>query len=175
MLESQTESVNLLLGSLDENFECDASKSLPAEQIKVWHLQLINITFSVDRQVARAIFYEGNCMTANDFRRAALSLPEAVEGSHFGQADFRVGGKIFATLSLVAEGYGVLMLTPEQQAGMVEDEPNIFSPVPKEWGRMGATRVLLAKVPPDILKSALRTAWMRRAPKRLLRSNNSEL
>jgi hypothetical protein len=86
-----------------------------------------------------------------------------------------VGGKIFATLSLVAEGYGVLMLTPEQQAGMVEDEPNIFSPVPKGWGRMGASRVFLAKVPPDILKSALRTAWMRRAPKRLLRSNNPEL
>ncbi len=107
-------------------------------------------------------------MTAGDFRRIALALPEAVEGSHFGKADFRVGGKIFATLSLQAEGYGVLLLTPEQQAGMVEDEPEIFSPVPKGWGRMGATRVRLAKVPRDILAAALRTAWQRRAPKRLL-------
>ncbi|MGH9503565.1 MAG: MmcQ/YjbR family DNA-binding protein [Terriglobales bacterium] len=78
-----------------------------------------------------------------------------------------MGGRIFATLALESEGYGILLLTPEQQAGMVEDAPEIFSPVPKGWGRMGATRVRLAKVPPDILKAALRTAWMRRAPKRL--------
>jgi len=107
-------------------------------------------------------------MTAAGFRRIALGLPEAVEGSHFGNADFRVGGKIFATLSLQSEGYGVLLLTPEQQSGMVEDEPRIFSPVPGGWGLRGATRVLLAKVAPDILEAALRAAWQRRAPKRLL-------
>lgn len=106
-------------------------------------------------------------MTAADFRRLALSLPEAVEGSHFGAADFRVAGKIFATLALEAEGYGVLLLTPEQQSGVVEDEPNIFSPVPGGWGRKGSTRVRLAKVPADILESALRAAWLRKAPKRL--------
>ncbi len=104
-------------------------------------------------------------MRVSDFRRLALSLPEAVEGSHFGNADFRVGGKIFATLSLAKQGYGVLLLTPEQQAGMVEDEPEIFSAVPNGWGRNGATRVALAKVSPDILKAALQTAWQRRAPK----------
>jgi hypothetical protein len=107
-------------------------------------------------------------LTAANFRRIALGLPEAVEGSHFGNADFRVGGKIFATLALESEGYGVLLLTPEQQAGMVEDEPNIFSPVPGGWGRKGSTRVLLAKVAPDILESALRTAYVRKAPERLL-------
>jgi hypothetical protein len=107
-------------------------------------------------------------LTAADFRRIALSLPEAVEGSHFGQADFRVVGRIFATLALESEGYGVVLLTAEQQAGMVEDEPEIFSLVPGGWGRKGATRVLLAKVAPDILEGALRTAWLRRAPKRLL-------
>jgi hypothetical protein len=108
-------------------------------------------------------------LTARDFRRIALALPEAVEGSHFGNADFRVGGKIFATLSLESEGYGVLLLTPEEQVGMIEDEPKIFSPVPGGWGRKGSTRVLLAKVPRDILEAALRTAWLRKAPKRLLR------
>jgi hypothetical protein len=106
-------------------------------------------------------------VTAANFRRIALAFPEAVEASHFGKADFRVGGKIFATLALESEGYGVLLLTPEQQSGMVEDEPEIFSPVPEGWGRMGATRVCLKKVPRDILTSALRTAWQRRAPKRL--------
>jgi hypothetical protein len=112
-------------------------------------------------------------LTAASFRRIALSLPEAVEGSHFGNADFRVGGKIFATLSLESEGYAVLLLTPEQQAGMVEDEPRIFSPVSGGWGLKGSTRVLLAKVPPDILEAALRAAWTRKAPKRLLRATSN--
>jgi hypothetical protein len=107
-------------------------------------------------------------MTAAGFRKIALALPEAVEGAHFGHADFRVGGKIFATLALESEGYGVLLLTPEQQVGMVEDEPKIFSPVPGGWGRMGSTRVSLTKVKPDILKGALRMAWRRKAPKKLL-------
>ena len=66
----------------------------------------------------------------------------------------------------------MLMFSPEQQAGMVEDEPEIFSPVPGGWGRGGSTRVRLAKVAPDILAAALRTAWLRRAPKRLLRQLN---
>ena len=111
-------------------------------------------------------------MTAAGFRRLALRMPEAVEGSHFGNADFRVGGRIFATLALESEGYGVLLLTPEQQAGMVEDAPGVFSPVPGGWGRQGATRVRLAKVAPDILEAALRLAWRRRAPKRLLRARS---
>jgi hypothetical protein len=110
----------------------------------------------------------GKAVKAADFRRIALGLPEAVEGSHFGNADFRVGGKIFATLALEREGYGVLLLTPGQQAGMVEDEPEVFSPVTGGWGKQGATRVHLASVTPDILEATLRTAWLRRAPKRLL-------
>ena len=98
-------------------------------------------------------------MTAADFRRIALSLPDTAEGSHFNHADFRVGGKIFATLSLEREGFGVLLLTPEQQTGMVEDEPEIFSPVPGGWGRQGSTRVRLATVTPDVLEAALQAAW----------------
>ena len=105
-------------------------------------------------------------LATSDFRRIALSLPEAIEGSHFGQADFRVGGKIFATLAVEAEGYGVLLLAADQQAEMVEDEPEIFSPVSGGWGRNGATRVRLDKVTEDILEAALRTAWLRKAPKR---------
>jgi hypothetical protein len=104
-------------------------------------------------------------MTGADFRRIALSLEGAAEGSHFGNADFRVGGKIFATLSLESQGYGVLLLTPEQQAGMVEDAPEVFSPVPGGWGRMGSTRVLLAGVTEDVLEGALRTAWQTRMTK----------
>jgi hypothetical protein len=98
-------------------------------------------------------------MKASDFRRLALSLPDTAEGSHFGSADFRAGGKIFATLSLEKQGFGVLLLTPGDQAGMVEDAPEIFSPVPGGWGLKGSTRVCLAKVSEDVLEAALRTAW----------------
>ena len=114
-----------------------------------------------------AMHKKTTALTATDFRRLALSLPEVVEGSHFRQPDFRVGGKIFATLVLESEGYGVLLPTPEQQAGMVEDQPEIFSPVPGGWGRKGATRIHMAKTAPDILEGALRTAWAKRAPKGL--------
>jgi len=104
-------------------------------------------------------------MTASDFRRFALSLPDTAEGSHFGNPDFRAGGKIFATLSLEKEGYGVLLLTPDQQQGMVADAPEIFSPVPGGWGKQGSTRVHLANVSADILEGALRTAWQIRTAK----------
>ena len=109
-------------------------------------------------------------MTGEDFRRLALANPGATEGAHFGNADFRVGGRIFATLSLEREGYGVLLLSPEQQAGMVQDAPEIFSPVPGGWGRNGSTRISLARTTPDILEAALRSAFQRRvemnAPKK---------
>ena len=104
-------------------------------------------------------------MTGADFRRIALGMDGAEEGSHFGNPDFRVGGKIFATLSLERDGYGVLLLNPEQQSGMVEDAPEVFSPVPGGWGRKGSTRVLLSEVTPDILEGALRTAWQNRVAK----------
>lgn len=100
-----------------------------------------------------------------DYRRIALSMPGAVESSHMGNPDFRVDGRIFCTLSLEKEGYGVLKLTPEQQVGMVQDAPEIFSPVPGGWGRMGMTRVRLDKVSEETLEGALRTAWKLRLKK----------
>jgi hypothetical protein len=109
-------------------------------------------------------------MTAAGFRELALRLPEATEGTHHGVVDFRVGGKIYATLAYENQGCGVLLLTPAQQEGMLADAPEIFSAVPNAWGRQGATLVRLAAVNPDILEAALRTAWLRRAPKKLLDS-----
>ncbi len=104
-------------------------------------------------------------MTGADFRQIALSMAGATEGSHFGNPDFRVAGRIFATLSLEREGFGVLLLTPEQQGGMVQDAPEVFSPVPGGWGRGGSTRVFLSKAAPDVLEGALRTAWQNRVSK----------
>lgn len=107
-------------------------------------------------------------MTAADFRRFALSLPEATESAHHGHPDFRVCGKIFATLAYEKEGFGVLLLSPDEQQGMVADAPEVFSPVNGAWGRNGATKVKLSKVTQVVLEGALHSAWRRRAPKRLL-------
>jgi hypothetical protein len=104
-------------------------------------------------------------MDSADFRRIALSLEGAEEGSHMGAADFRVGGRIFATLAAEKHGYGNLMLTPEQQAMFVAEEPEIFIPVAGGWGLNGATHVRLAAANEDLLTGALRTAWRRRIEK----------
>ena len=94
-------------------------------------------------------------MNANDFRRLALLLQGAEEGSHMGAIDFRVGGRIFATLASVKQGYGNLMLSPEQQAAFVAEQPDLFLPVAGGWGRMGATHIRLASATEDTLAGAL--------------------
>jgi hypothetical protein len=104
-------------------------------------------------------------MKAADFRRIALSLEGAEEGSHMGAPDFRVGGRIFATLASQKQGHGNLMLDPEQQEDFVTELPEVFLPVAGGWGRMGATHVRLAKANEDILGGALRTAWALRIEK----------
>jgi hypothetical protein len=104
-------------------------------------------------------------MNVSDFRRIALSLDGAEESSHMGAADFRVGDRIFATLAAQKQGYGNLMLTPEQQADFVRELPNVFLPVAGGWGKMGATHVRLAEVDEDVLTGALRAAWKLRVEK----------
>ena len=104
-------------------------------------------------------------MTPADFRRIALSLKGAEEGSHMGAVDFRVGGRIFATLAMAAKGYGNLMLTPEQQAVFAGEEPEVFIPIPGGWGRNGTTHVVLAKTNEDQLHGALYIAWKLRVDK----------
>src|SRR5690349_21343464 len=72
-------------------------------------------------------------MTAEDFRRVALSFEGVEEGSHMGSPDFRVGGRIFATLAAHEQGYGNLLLTPEQQADFVSELPEVFLPIAGGW------------------------------------------
>ena len=104
-------------------------------------------------------------MNVADFRRIALSFEGAEESSHMGNPDFRVGGRIFATLAHAKQGYGNLMLTPEQQAAFVEDLPEVFLPIHGGWGRMGATHIRLAAANEDVLTGALRAAWKLRVDK----------
>lgn len=104
-------------------------------------------------------------MNIHDFRRLALSLPDAEESSHMGSPDFRVGGRIFATLAAAKLGYGNIMITPEQQSAFVEDLPEIFIPVPGGWGRGGATHINLAAASEDVVLGALQTAHKLRVDK----------
>jgi hypothetical protein len=104
-------------------------------------------------------------MTASEFRRLALSLPEAIEAAHMGHPDFRVAGKIFATLGYPRTRFGVVMLTPEQQELFVRTEPKTFAPVPGGWGKQGSTHVLLRTARKTAVREALNVAWQNRAPK----------
>lgn len=118
-------------------------------------------------------------MTPADFRRIALSMEGAEEGSHMGAADFRVGGKIFATLASQSQGYGNLMLDLQRQAVFVEELPEVFLPIAGGWGRMGATHIRLANTSEDVLHGALHSAWKLRveknAPKKKTRRQKSGL
>ena len=104
-------------------------------------------------------------MTPSDFRRIALSFEGAEEGSHMGATDFRVGGRIFATLASVNEGYGNLMITPELQAEFIAERPELFLPIHGGWGRMGMTHIRLAAADEASLRGALHTAWKLRVEK----------
>jgi hypothetical protein len=104
-------------------------------------------------------------MDAEDFRRIALSMEGAGESSHMGSPDFRVGGRIFATLASQSQGYGNLMLTPDQQAAFVGELPEVFIPIAGGWGRMGATHIRFSAASEDVLAGALHTAWKARVEK----------
>jgi hypothetical protein len=98
-------------------------------------------------------------MTVNQFRRLAISLSEAVESSHLAHPDFRYRNKIFATLGYPDPRWGMLKLTPEQQAEVLRGAPDAFRPAAGAWGRSGSTLVLLAAIDEATLRPILLQAW----------------
>jgi hypothetical protein len=114
-------------------------------------------------------------MTADQFRRLALSLPEAVESAHMNHPDFRVRGKIFATLGPTGSDWGMVKLTPDDQRHFVRLDPAAFAPVKGGWGRRGATNVILAAATEDVLLPAILAAWRAVAPKRLVQEAGGEV
>jgi len=101
-------------------------------------------------------------MTPHEFRRMALRLPDAVEAAHGGHPDFRVAGRIFATLGYPRPGFGVVVLSPEDQAFFVQAQREVFAPVAGAWGARGSTTVTLAAANRALVRAALRAAWQRR-------------
>ncbi len=106
-------------------------------------------------------------MTSNDFRRLALSFPETAEAEHMHHPDFRVAGKIFATLAYPDETYGMVKLPLLDQDKFVQEWPEVFTPVPGGWGKKGATHVHLKKATKKTLQPAMAAAWRNVAPKHL--------
>lgn len=110
---------------------------------------------------------------ASDFRTLALRFPEAVEGAHMGHADFRVRGKIFATLGYPDAKFGAVMLSPADQDLLMKQYPKAFSLAAGAWGRAGATHVRLSAVTRTAVQLALESAWVRRATKKLIAAYRS--
>lgn len=98
-------------------------------------------------------------MTADRFRRIALGLEGARERAHHGHPDFRVGGRIFATLGYPDRKWGMVNLTPDQQRACVREHPDAFVPVKGTWGEQGSTTVRLDAVDEETLGEALTLAW----------------
>lgn len=107
-------------------------------------------------------------MTTATFRRLALDLPEVVESAHMGHPDFRVGGKIFATLDAPSRGWAMVKLRPADQARLLAAAPAVSVPAAGAWGRGGATLVKLRQADQAVVRRALRAAWRERAPTALL-------
>ncbi|HEX4321159.1 MAG TPA: MmcQ/YjbR family DNA-binding protein [Acidobacteriaceae bacterium] len=98
-------------------------------------------------------------MTPDTFRRAALTLPGAIESAHMEHPDFRVANRIFATLGHPDAAWGMVKLPLDEQQKLVEAMPDAFTPATGAWGRQGSTLVRLAKVKPQVLVHSLEMAW----------------
>jgi hypothetical protein len=111
-------------------------------------------------------------MTIDQFRKMALEIPKAVEQSHMNHPDFRVAGKIFASLGVPDEDWGMVKLTPEQQRTFIEKAPKIFKPSSGAWGRQGYTNVYLAAAKATIVRNALDTAAKNVASRKQRKTSN---
>ncbi len=103
-------------------------------------------------------------MNAKQFRRLLLGLESVTEEAHMGHPDFRLDGRIFATLT-ADEKTGMVLLPPEQQARFMREHPAMFTPAAGSWGRGGSTLVPLAAADPEVIGEAATLAWRNAAAK----------
>ena len=120
-------------------------------------------------------------MTIDQFRRMALKIPTAVEQSHMNHPDFRITGRIFASLGVPDANWGMVKLTPGQQRAFIEKAPEVFKPCSGAWGRAGDTNVYLPAAKATIVRAALDAAAknvasrkQRKTPNVLRRTSNSQ-
>jgi hypothetical protein len=109
-------------------------------------------------------------VTSDDFRKLALSFPEAIESAHMRHPDFRVAGRIFATLGYPDKNSALVKLRPDEQKEFVRINSEVFRPVKGAWGRQGSTNIYLPAAKIEIVREALTAAWRNTAPKQLLKN-----
>jgi YjbR protein len=109
-------------------------------------------------------------VTEKGFRRIALGMTDAVEGAHMGHPDFRVNGRIFATIHGDRK-YGMVKLTPDQQERFVREHSEAFAPESGAWGRQGCTSVRLDTADEDTVGEAMTLAWQNQRERRLRASS----
>lgn len=97
-------------------------------------------------------------MTAADFRRLALALPGTIEGAHRGHADFRLGGRVIASLDSPDVGWAMVKLTPAQQSEVLRASASGFRPANGAWGAQGYTILFLADAQAEPVRAALALA-----------------
>jgi hypothetical protein len=97
-------------------------------------------------------------MTSDKFRKMALKIPAAIEASHMNHPDFRVAGKIFASLGVPDKNWGMVKLTPEQQRAFIKKAPEIFKPCSGAWGRQGYTNLYLPFAKANVVRAAMEAA-----------------
>lgn len=114
-------------------------------------------------------------MTPDQFRNLALALPDVQECTHMNHPDFRVGGRIFATLGYPDEAWAMVKLFPDQQAAFIAADPKTFSPVKGAWGKQGCTSILLAKAKKRKVQEALHTAWRKTAVRQTIRKLEAQM
>ena len=113
-------------------------------------------------------------MTIDQFRKMALEIPTAIKRSHMNHPDFRVAGKIFASLGAPNESWGMVKLTLEEQRAFINKAPEVFKPCSGAWGRAGATNVYLATADPSIVRTALETAAKNVANRKQRKTPNTQ-
>jgi hypothetical protein len=113
-------------------------------------------------------------MTPAGFRKLALQLPETEEREHMHHPDFRVRGKIFATLGYPSTAFGMVNVWPDEQKVLVKNYPAMFTVIPGKWGEQGATRVHLGSASEDAVASALQRAWDKHAAKVAAKSGTKQ-
>ena len=104
-------------------------------------------------------------MTPAQFRRVALQMPGAVESEHMSHPDFRVGGKIFATLGYPDDDHGMVILPVAEQARLVGSYPRVFTPAKGAWGKRGSTVVCLDAIDLATTRRVMKIAWENRQAK----------
>jgi len=97
-------------------------------------------------------------MTADKYRSLALEISGAIESAHMNHPDFRIDGRVFASLGYPDDDHGMVKLTPEQQRTFLKQAPGVFEPCAGAWGKQGSTNVVLAAAKVDLLRAALEAA-----------------